>query len=295
MLSILIPTYNIDVSDLVHELNAQCQIEDLIYEIIIWEDASTLINKSNRKLEKLQNIKYFENENNLGRTKTRNKLANYASFSWLLFLDADVFPKSSKFIFTYFTLIAEEKQFDIVYGGIKYEENTLSNEKSLRWYYGHKKESKSAKTRNKNPHFIISQNLLIRKQTFQDLNIFEDNSYGLDNIFSGQILNNKLNVLHIENEVFHRGLECNSIFLNKSIESLRTTIKFEEKKIISKDLRPIQRLYRVVYAVKIHSLIAKLISLIENPIKKNLLGPRPSLFLFDLYRLYYYIKLKSNA
>ena len=74
MLSVLIPTYNVNLHPLISELQPQlndCQIE---YEIIIEDDMSSdsAICHHNSLLSEMDNVTYIEHTENLGRSKTRN-------------------------------------------------------------------------------------------------------------------------------------------------------------------------------------------------------------------------------
>lgn len=296
MLSILIPTFNTSISELVKELHDQICLCNIPFEIIVCDDASTKEQSLNKEVSNLTNCIYITNNSNIGRTATRNKLAQKALYEWVLFLDADVYPKSKDFIQEYLKTINSSKNMSCVFGGIAYKEEKPIKEELLRWVYGIQKESKIASERNKNPHFIISQNLLIKKVLFLELNIFTENQYGLDIIFSYELKRKNINVLHIDNEVYHLGLESNEVFLKKSIDSLRTTIDYEKQGKIPNDLRPVQRIYNKLQIILgSHKLIGFIIGIFEKRIKTNLISKKPSMILFDLYRLYYYIQLKSDA
>lgn len=298
MLSILIPTYNYDCTPLVKELVKEISIIAIPIEILVCDDASTDLLSKKATQDYCSNNKphYIENAINLGRTATRNILAQKAIHPWVLFLDADVYPKSSKFITDYIATIAGKNDIHCVFGGITYKEEKPEQDKLLRWKYGRIKESKTVSERNKNPHFIISQNLLIRKELFLGLNVFTQNMYGLDIIFSNELKRKKTEVLHIDNNVYHLGLEPNAVFLHKSIQALKTTIDFEKQEKIPDDLRPVQRIYKRLYLfLGSHKLVGAFLGLFEKKMNANLKGKNPSIIIFDLYRLHQYIKLKSHA
>ena len=89
-LSILIPTYNYDCSQLVQQLQQQLP-EDA--EILVGDDSPP---------------------HNLGRAARRNALAREAKGEWLLFIDADAQVRSSHFIADY---LAASEQAQVVCGG----------------------------------------------------------------------------------------------------------------------------------------------------------------------------------
>ena len=116
MVSILIPTYNYDITKLVSLLHKQATDTGIDFEMMICDDASTdqQIKLKNKKTETLPHCFYFENKSNLGRTKTRQNLATRANYNWLLFLDADVLPKNNDFISRYVKEI--QKNTDVLFG-----------------------------------------------------------------------------------------------------------------------------------------------------------------------------------
>lgn len=296
MLSILIPTFNTPIFKLVQEVHKQADQCTIPFEIIVCDDASTVASPQNKKISSSTHCTYLTHQKNKGRTATRNHLAQKATYDWVLFLDADVLPASKDFIKNYVSLISDPTIYECIFGGIAYKKEKPIQEEMLRWTYGKQKESKPASERIKNPHFIISQNLLIKKELFLAVNTFTENVYGLDNIFSYKLKKRKTPVLHIDNEIYHLGLESNEIFLQKSIDSLKTTIKYEDAGVIPDNLRPVQRIYnRLHLLLHSHKLVAFIIRLFEKQITKNLTSKNPSMLLFDAYRLYHYIQLKSNA
>ncbi len=297
MVSILIPTYNYDITKLVGLLHKQATDTGIDFEIMICDDASLdqQIKLKNKKTETLPHCFYFENKSNLGRTKTRQYLANKASYNWLLFLDADVLPKKDTFLKKYFIEIQRKSHRNpVIFGGVAYQEHTPDSKKILRWKYGKKSEAKAAVKRIKNPYNVISQNLLIKKEVFLENNV-SGNEYGLDILFSYRLKKNNISVLHIENPVVHYGLETASVFFSKSLEAVKTTFIFEEKGLLASDFRPLQKSYLLLQKFHLEKLFILFLSSFVPLIEKNIFSKNPSIFLFNLYRLYFYINLKRNA
>ncbi|MDT0556713.1 glycosyltransferase family 2 protein [Patiriisocius hiemis] len=293
MLSILIPTYNYDVTNLVTEIHKQCNETAISFEIIVSDDASSkksFITK-NDSITFLKNVSLISNTVNVGRTANRNKLVENSNYSWLLFLDADVMPASKNFIKNYIEQI--DNKFDVIFGGIAYsEKKPLDKEKLLRWHYGKQREAKSVSHRKKKPHFIISQNLLIKKETFTKANTLVENHYGLDNFFSNRLKNMNAAVLHVKNPVIHHGLENTEVFLEKSLQSVKSTFTLEKDGLLDYNLRPMQQSYLKLKKWRLTKLFNWFIGLFKNMMEANFRSSKPNLFWFDLYRLHYYIKLK---
>ena len=172
MLSILIPTYNYSIFNLVSILNEQCLKLKIKFEIIVLDDASELFHIENNEVNKLENCTYAILEKNSGRSSIRNLLAQKASFENLLFLDADTIPLSEYFVSNYISnLNLEEK---IIYGGIKYQKEKPEENKILRWVYGKSREALSVYERNKNPYLsFLTLNFLIKKSVFEKVTFNE--------------------------------------------------------------------------------------------------------------------------
>ncbi len=292
MLSILIPTYNTDITVLVTSLLDQTQKEGIVYELIFCEDGSTLYLEKNSALTTQPNVRALKNERNLGRTATRSKLANNAQYDWLLFLDADVLIDNDQFIKNYLTALQSDSS--IIVGGTSYVDIPPKN-KELRWKYGRKREAKSAMQRMETPSYIISQNILVKKEVFDKINTIKTRHYGLDNIFSYQIYDQKIKVAHIDNPIVHKGLEENLIFLDKSLQAVDTLIHYEGSGMISTDFTSLQKAYQKLRKFRLDLLYPTFYSLFKLGIQQNIVSNRPSLFQFDLFRLNYYIKCKKNA
>ena len=74
MISILIPVYNYDVRDLVKHLSALCANLKLNFEIICLDDCSDPgIDHWNEQVNDINGAQYHRNQQNLGRSKIRNK------------------------------------------------------------------------------------------------------------------------------------------------------------------------------------------------------------------------------
>ena len=166
MLSILIPTYNHSIVALVKGVHQQATKAKIPFEILVLDDCSTdlKISIDNERINQLEFCGLQKNEKNLGRTASRNFLATKASYELLLFLDADVLPKYDDFIDRF--ELHKMKNSKIIFGGVCYKSEKPSKDLILRWKYGHKRETKSVKERNKNSYTIVSSSLLIDKKVF---------------------------------------------------------------------------------------------------------------------------------
>jgi len=292
MLSILIPTYNYDVTLLVNSLLEQTKELKLVYEIIVLDDGSPNdLNEMIITLSNLENVKFIQANKNSGLASARNALGKASKYDWLLFLDADVIPKSSFFIKKYLKHISSENQ--IIYGGLAYQKNETKN--SLRYKFGVKREAISAKNRVKHSkyHFHCS-NTLIQKKLFLEVEFDSDiTCYGHeDTLFQYNISQKKINILHIDNFVYHLGIDSNDIFLKKTKESLSTLLKLENEKKLPSNYTSVQKAYIFLRKINLDQLFFKSTNIFISSILKNLKSNTPSLLLFDIFKLNYFCSLK---
>jgi len=109
-LSILIPSYNYSIFDLVKTLHRQVERTLIKYEILCFDDASTILIPENEKINTLSNCSYIVLKQNIGRSSIRNLLASTAHCENLLFLDADTIPIHENFVENYITLIDQQEK-----------------------------------------------------------------------------------------------------------------------------------------------------------------------------------------
>ena len=294
MLSILIPTYNYNTYPLVLELKGQADLLSIDYEILVQDDFSSLFIEENSRINELENCSFEINKENLGRSKIRNFLANKAKFDWLLFLDADTFPLHSNFISSYLIHLKNEEK--VIYGGITYCKEMPLDNKTLRWFYGKKREAIDYKTRNLRPYIsFLTLNFLIPKTFFKILSFNETipNLRHEDTLFSYEMFKRKIPVLHINNPVEHLGLDTNSVFLDKTKESVIALENLIQNNLI--DLNYI-RLSSIFYKLKKYKLlffIKFIFSTFIESIELNLSSNKPKLFVYDIYRLGIYCTIKN--
>ena len=107
MISVCIPIYNFDISQLLDELSKQSNQTVVPIEIILIDDCSSeefkRINESNCKKHT-----YVELEQNVGRAKIRNLFPNYTQYENLLFLDCDSKIISKDFLSNYLEVLKKE-------------------------------------------------------------------------------------------------------------------------------------------------------------------------------------------
>lgn len=289
MLSILIPTYNYNVNPLVKDLHDMAVLENIAFEIIVLDDASPNTFSSETTLE---NVTYLKNEKNLGRTLTRKKLAETALYENILFLDADVIPVNNDFIAKY--VLEMKKDFQVVLGGYAYEKTKPERKNILRYKYGKEREEMYASIRNLNPYgFIFSGNILIKKRIFLENNYSDAlNLYGMDIFFAYKLYTNNVKVNHIDNPIYHLGLEANEVFFKKCLESVVSRKQFLENEQGIEKVNGLLRHYKKLKKYRLTGLVSIGFKLTGPFLKKMIFKKDPSLFCLDIYRLGYICAIK---
>lgn len=293
MLSILIPTYNYNIYPLVASIFEQCERCQIVFEIICYDDGSDKFQVENNQINLLKNSKYIVLEKNIGRSAIRNKLANDATFEHLLFLDADTMPINDFFIKNYCQYIDETPK--IVYGGIKYQEEKPKKDELLRWVYGKEREALGVESRNRNCYLsFLTLNFLIHKSIFKTVKFNEGipNLRHEDTLFSYNLKQENIKIIHVDNPVCHYGLEDSIVFLQKSEEALIGLKYLLNNQLLTPNYLRIADTYQKIKGRKLISMLNFIFKFINPLLKKQLLSKKPNLILFDVYRLGYFCGLK---
>lgn len=295
MLSILIPVYNYNVIPLVFELQKQCVKNNIIFEIIVCDDGSTHYTAENQKINDLENCHFFLLENNIGRSTIRNLLSQKAQYDALLFLDSDIIPIQDDFIKTYVEQINNDEK--IVYGGIEYQKEKPKENQILRWKYGHAREALSVAQRQKNPYLsFLTLNFLIHKNIFKKVSFNETipNLRHEDTLFSYNLMQENIKIEHISNPVYHFGLDTFENAIRKENESLIALKYLTDTQLLPYNYTKISKIVLKIQKLKMIGLFAFFFKITQVAFLKNLSSSKPSLFIFDLYKLGYLCHLKKN-
>lgn len=293
MLSILIPVYNWDVRPLVQNILGQCHQIGIPFEIIILDDDSTDLTLCARNMELSiePEVCCLRNTTNQGRSKTRNTLAKLARHENLLFIDCDASILRQDFISQYIAFIqAHPNQDFAVLGGVAYHDMLPNTAHSLRWTYGIKREQKPATQRSTSPYSCFTPfNLLISASVFEKCQFDETlNSYGYEDTFFGEALQrNAISVHHIDNALYHEGLDDNLTYLTKVETSIDNLVKLMQQNRISQHFIQSSKLLSVYYKCRKHHLsgIVRLCLKAHRHALKAMILKRNSLKALDLYKL----------
>lgn len=293
MLSILIPTYNYDCTDLVQDLQKQAERAGINYEIIVADDASPIpaFRVKNRKINALPHCRFIELEKNLGRARIRNRLADEARFEWLLFMDADAEVISDNFITDYLKHI----DADVICGGLCHADTLPSPEVSLRYAYEKRADKRrAAKYRAVKPYEqFITFCFMVRATVFHAIRFDESiTEYGHeDTLFGIELEQRKVSIRHIDNPMRQGGIETNEEFLGKTRAALRNLASMEEA---MQGHSMLLKVYGLLHSIRIDRSIARWFARREQTIVDRLTRTAPQLRLFFIYKLGYYCLLKQR-
>jgi len=265
MLSILIPVYNYDITELVTKLTLQCVKTKIPFEIICVDDGSHCKQPSISE----DYLTWYANPKNEGRAKTRNTLASMAKYKNLLFLDADVLPSNENFISNYLTQVDSK----VVCGGISYQNEKPEKQRLLRWNYGKKYEERNARSRNHNPYLsFMTGNFLCHKSVFERVTFISSlTTYGHeDTLFGKELLENGIDIVHIDNDAIHLGLESNKEFLSKSKVGIKSLALLYKDKKITRHYSKLIKFYEKLEWLGLKNVVIKLLYSQASKIEKKL-------------------------
>lgn len=258
------------------------------------DDGSNKYNHLNAKNAKRYEAIYLENKKNLGRVKSRMKLALSSKNPWLLFLDADMLPSLDRYILNYYNAISSRSDYDVYIGGHCYINKP--SKFSLRLRYGKARECAPSMFRNEYPYrSIFFGNILIKKELFYSIfNSYIDESYGEDHFLASELKTKKSKILHIDNNTIHLGIETNNVFLNKTEQAASTVAKLHGNKKMDLKHSKLILYYTILCKYYLDTVTYYSLHLLAPVLKKSLIWfGRPLLFI-DLYRLYWFLKRIKN-
>lgn len=285
VISVLIPVYNFDVRPLVESLARQCHELELPWEILCLDDGSTAeFRRLNRSLQALSGVRYEEMPQNAGRSAIRNRLAEMASFPYLLFMDCDSAVVRPDYMAQY---AAHCRPGAVLCGGRVYAAEPPENtDFLLHWTVGKSREEWPADRRAARPwHGFMTNNFLIPKEILLSIRFDERlREYGHeDTLFGMELELRQIPVLHLDNPLEHIGLEAAAVFLQKSELAVQNLRRLRELGIVVPT-----RLVNINAAVEragMRRLVLFVLRLLEARFRRNLLSERPVLAYLDALKL----------
>ena len=287
-LSILIPVYNWDCTQLIKDLHFQGLTLGIPYEIIIADDCSTdkdLQSKSRLVAETHENCRYFALPHNIGRAAIRNYLADQSKYDKLLFLDCDAEVKDKEFLKKY---MEASRQASVVCGGLTHPDEIPQKGQELRYLYEKNAAfERSAGFRSQNPYLrFTSFSFMIEKDVFMKIRFDESYvRYGYEDVqFGHELEENGVSILHIDNPLAHIGLDDSASYLSKTRQAVQNAYDHKDE---IEDSSKLLTHYNQVIRWKMRWFFRLVWAFFQKSMEKNLLGPKPGLRIFSLYKLCY--------
>lgn len=288
-LSILIPTYNGDCRRQVADLCRQAdRISDLEYEIVVADDGSTDRLAADRcaEISRHPHCRFIPRPCNQGRAAIRNFLASQARYDRLLFMDCDMTIVRDDFLMRYLQL----PDSGVVYGGYCVGDAPAGN---LRFRYEKQAEPMHTATeRSKRPYQHFHTCNFMTHRSVMLAHPFDERfrHYGYEDVLWGKQLRKAgIDITHIDNPAGFCTFEDNAHFVSKTEEGLRTLKTFQD------DLRGYSHL--LTFTDGIHLNICRKAIILWHRLfgkaeRRWLCSDHPSMLVFSLYRLGYFITLK---
>lgn len=297
MLSILIPSYNVDLTALVTPLLEQARALALPFEIIVMDDASPdmAVRERNQRLQDAPEVLYLQQQTNNGRAKLRNKLVQQARFPYLVLMDCDAGIVDSSYLSCYWQYVQEHPELPsryVIAGGLMYRSEKPAKERLLRWKYGKQREVRPAVERNKHPYRSFTPfNIFTTRETFVD-NGFDESltTYGYeDTLWGYQLKQQEIPLVHIDNPLFHDGLDTNEAFLRKTREAIENLYRLMQEERLPKEFEADSRLLRAYrnFERKGSLPICSWYYQTSHKLMEASLKQAPSLRVMDSYKLFY--------
>lgn len=268
---------------------------DFSYEIIVGDDASTDVATvyENQFVNQLPHCRLWISDRNLGRAALRNRLADMATHPYLIYIDSDAKVEREDYLRRYVEAVRKAR---VVVGGVRNVFHQPSPDVSLRFRYEARADKhRSASCRARTPYLHFSTfNFLIERELMCKVRFNEEClHYGYEDAYLGmELKQRRIKILHIDNELVHLGLDTNVVFLQKSETALRTLYGLDEAiRHHASVSRVAERLERWQLMPVVH----RLFRLFGASMRRCLLGKKPCLLLFSLYKLGYYSSLSQQA
>lgn len=290
MLSILIPTYNYDCTQLVKTLLQQLPKEA---EILVGDDKSTdqKIVEQLDALGRVPNVRLIRPSSNMGRAGIRNMLCKEAYGDCLLYIDSDAIVEDEHFIEKYLS----EKDGGVVRGFICHPDLLPSPQQSLRWKYEKQYERRMVMSQTNSPyqHFRTSH-FLIPRHIMQKVPFDEQitRSGYEDLLFGKQLEEIGISMKVADIYVTNGDIETNEVYLKKTEEHMHTLLQLQTE---LKGYSTLLYIYARIEKLNLLWLLKGIYRCTKPLIRRNLLSGSPSIRLFQMYKLGYFALLKDNG
>lgn len=295
-LSILIPVYNHVCLPLATTLSRQIDGIGGAYacEVLFMDDGSNdeRCKYANKGIRHFPHCQYVEQPVNVGRAMIRNTLAQEARYNHLLYLDCDVCVTNDHFIANWLEHLDDA---NVIVGSLTFDDGNGLYLHYLKYRYErHYLSRHSVQRRNMHPykafrttHFMIRREVMLK---FPFDGSFHE--YGYEDTLFGKILEeNGITLLHINDDVSIDNYEDNATFVRKTEESLRTLAAHA---VQLEGYSSLLALYGVLHRWRVDSFVTAILTSTKSVMLRNIQGHHPSVFLFNIYKLYYFMSIVKD-
>ena len=265
------------------------------FEVVVADDASTGVSviRGLERIAGMAHCKLLRGEKNVGRAAIRNRLVQEARGEWLLFMDSDGGLCTPDFLQRYLDVA---KSDCVVCGSIFHADECPSVECTLRWRYEKTAEPRfTAAMRNAHPYDSFRTfNFLAPKAVMQSAP-FDENfkRYGYEDVLLGKRLQELgVPILHIDNPLQNLDIETNERFLRKTEEANETLCAFYNA---LRQHSAIIRWYERLQSLGLAKIVGACWRCSVPLLRRQLLGKRPSMWLFAAYKLGHFCALRSGG
>lgn len=212
VLSVLIPFLRDDPATLLTMLDREAASLEGAAEIVVLDDGtgdSRLTERLSAQIEDLTlPVRLITLGSNEGRSRGRNRLADAARGSSLLFLDSDMRPDSDRFLQTWAALVRNEAP-PVAFGGFSLLQASDEPRFSVHRAMATRGECVGVTERAKAPEkYVYTSNLLVRRDVF-DAEAFDSafTGWGWEDVEWAMRVSRRWPVIHIDNPATHMGLD----------------------------------------------------------------------------------------
>ncbi len=293
-LSFLITNYNEDCRRLIQDLHRMAEAWNGTWEIIIVDDASPRTEKTRANADlcsALHGVTYHINDTNLGAANCRNMLADMAHGEWLIFIDSDAAVVSDDFISKYW---AARHKADVIVGGLLHPSVNPNPDASLRYKYERNADlHRKVAERNQQPYAKFTAfNIMLKHSVMQQVRFdAQCKAYGFeDTLFGMELRQRGISIIHIDNILLHMGLNSNEAFMKRTEISLHTLHQFRAAGKMEGESR-VGNLADQLTSLYLDGMYRLFFRLFKSSMLRNLHSSNPSLTIFSLYKLGYFISI----
>ena len=232
-ISVLIPFYNDDPSNLVTSLINDNNLKKEDIEIVVYDDGSNNDNITNNIYKTIESMpiagRLITETENLGRSTARNRLSASARGEYLLFLDADMLPDQPTFLSQWIDLTKDTNP-QVAFGGFSVLQATTDPAYAVHRLLALKSDCLPAMERSKSPaKNLCTSNLLVHGDVLRE-NPFDQSftGWGWEDVEWAIRVNSRHDIHHPDISVTHMGLDTVPVLINKYNQSAANFVRMLE-------------------------------------------------------------------